>query len=85
MTTLSLYHDRVTFENDVERIKAYHKLFSTEEGKRVLLDIAVIGGLYDSQLSQNANEALQNDGKRWVINKIISLASINKIKEVIND
>lgn len=82
---LSIYHDRFTFKNDIERTNAYNKLFSSEDGRRVLLDMAVIGGLYDSQLSQNANEALQNDGKRWIINKIITLSSINKIKETTND
>lgn len=82
MTRLKIYHDRFTFETEEERAVAYRSLFSTPQGEQVLMDIACIGGFYDTKLSHNPNEALQNEGKRSMIAKIIQLASINKIEKV---
>lgn len=82
MSRLKIYHDRFSFETEEDRANAYRALFSTPQGENVLMDIAFIGGFYDSKLSQSPNEALQNEGKRSMIAKIIQLASINKIEKV---
>ena len=66
---------------------AYQKVFSTEEGKRVLADLLGVCGFMDSCMDPNPTEVSFKLGKREVVLRILNNinADPEKILEILRD
>lgn len=70
---------------ELELLKAsYHKVFATEEGKRVLKDLQGVCFMNSTTINENANITAFNEGCRSVLLHIqtrMNLGSIHRLKE----
>ena len=74
---LKLFRKRI-----VQRVVDYHKVFGTEEGKKVLEDICKTCGLNQSSMAANPNDVIFKEGMRNVALRILTVLQMDPIKMV---
>jgi len=66
----------------VQRVVDYHKVFNTDEGKKVLEDICKFCKLNQSSMAANANDVFFNEGMRNVALRILTVLQLDPIKMI---
>lgn len=54
-----------------EMIRAYKRVFESEDGKKVLADLAKAGHVYRSTMDPNPNEVAYKEGERSMVLRIM--------------
>lgn len=60
-----------------ERIRAYKRVFESEDGKKVLQDLMKSCHVFTSTMDESANEVIYREGSRSVVLRIMRTISIN--------
>jgi len=78
-------------DKNVSLIEAYKSVFSTEQGKKVLMDLMMKGSMLDTTFSSELNKVLFAEGRRSLVLYILSnidtdpLALREYMTNIIND